>query len=76
MLNELCGINGQRSSQNSQKLLAGEREIVTRLRIEGPMGVNELARGLGQSAGVVLARIMQMEMRGIVVEDRGMWKML
>lgn len=54
----------------------GEQEIVTLLKIEGPMGVNEMARRLGSGVGEVLARLMKLEMSGIVDEERGIWKML
>jgi len=54
----------------------GEQEIVTLLKIEGPMGVNEIARWLGGGVGEVLARLMKLEMSGVVDEERGIWKML
>lgn len=58
------------------KLSEEEWELVTLLKIEGPMGVNELARALGEGVGEVLAVLMQLEIKGVMIEDRGMWKML
>jgi DNA processing protein len=77
-LNNLCSIveNGQTMGISGQKLLGGEQELVTLLKIEGPMGVNELARALGEGVGEVLARLMKLEMKGVIADDRGTWKML
>ena len=54
----------------------GEQEIVTLLKIQGPLGVNEMARRLGSGVGEVLSRLMKLEMRGVVKEDRGTWKVV
>lgn len=69
-------LNHQTKGERAAKLSDEEREIVTLLKIEGPMGVNELARGLGEGAGEVLSRLMKLEMKGVIADDRGMWKML
>ena len=53
-----------------------EEEVVGLLKIEGPMGVNELSRSLGSGVGELFGRLMEMEMRGIVCEERGIWRML
>lgn len=51
-----------------------ERELITKLKVEGPMGVNEIARKSNLSAGEILGRLLQLEIKGWVVEERGMWK--
>lgn len=77
-LNNLSDIvrNSQSIVMSSQKLSEGEQEILTLLKIEGPMGVNEIARGLGNGVGEVLGRLMKLEMKGILAEERGVWKLL
>lgn len=57
-------------------LSAGEKEILTLLKIEGPMSANEIARGTGERVGGVQGTLVQLEMRGLVNEERGVWKML
>lgn len=69
-------LNHLKERETMTRMNDGEREIVTLLKIEGPMGGNELARALGEGVGEVLARLMKLEMKGIITEDRGMWKML
>lgn len=77
-LNHLCRVvkNGQTVDINSHKLSEGEREIVMLLKIEGPMGVNEIARSLGENVGEILGRLMKMEMRGVLAEERSIWKVV
>ena len=58
------------------RLNDGEREIAVLLKIEGPMGANEIARSLGENVGEILGRLMKMEMGGVLTEERGIWKLL
>jgi DNA processing protein len=50
--------------------------IMTLLKANGPMGVNELSRQTGVSVGEILSQLMQAELSGKVVEDRGVWKLV
>lgn len=77
-LNNLCSIvkNSQTIEISNQKLSEGEREIVTMLKIEGPLGVNEIARSTGIGVGTTLGILMKLEMSGVLSEERGIWKML
>ena len=55
--------------------LAGrDGELVTYLRVTGPLGVNELSRGVQMDVGETLSCLLRLEMRGIVGEERGIWK--
>ena len=74
-LNQLSNFakSGQIIDIYSQKLSENERVITTLLKIEGPMGVNEIARSLGENVGEVLGRLMTIEMKGAIVEERGIW---
>ena len=58
------------------KLNESEEEVVGFLKIEGPMGVNEISRRTGSGAGEILSRLMKLEMSGILSEERGIWRML
>lgn len=69
-MDKLCGLE---MTLDPIKINKDCGEVTTTLRVNGPLGVNELARELGWSVGQVLAELMQLEMKGIVGEERGVW---
>lgn len=79
-LDTLTTLTGIEKSRNEalivRHLNADEREIYTCMRVEGPQTANEVARSLGLSAREVVANLVQMEMKGVVTEDRGVWMTL
>jgi len=57
------------------KGLAGrEAEMWTRLKLDGPSSANELSRKMGVWMGEILATLSAMEMKGLVKEERGVWR--
>lgn len=74
-LDKLSGGAAVRQRVGARELVGEEEQLIgTALRVNGPAGVNELARSLGRPIGEVLAKLMQMELRGVVTEERGVWK--
>jgi len=55
-------------------LKVAEREFWTRLKLDGPSSANELMRKLGKEMGEILSTLAQMEMKGVVKEERGVWR--
>lgn len=75
-LSQNLKLKNQNQNLKLNNLSAGEKEILTLLEIEGPMSANEIARGTGERVGGVQGTLVQLEMRGWVNEERGVWKML
>lgn len=76
-LEELVGSGKASSLDNKvEGLGAGEREIYTQLKLLGPQSINELARALNTSARELLSQLTQMELLGVVGEERGVWRVL
>jgi len=74
VMEELAGSEGKRKQKNIVKTLgAGERELYQQLELLGPKSVNELSRGLNLTAREILPQLSQMELKGIVTEERGVW---
>lgn len=75
-LTKLTGVESQKGREKEvlAKLNAGEREIYTVMRIEGPQSCNEIARSLNIPTREILALLSQMEMKGAVVVERGVWR--
>lgn len=75
-LGELTGTSfGKEAGTLDGKGLRGqEAEVWARLRLDGPSSANELGRRLGKSMGEVLPTLSQMELRGLVTEERGVWR--
>lgn len=75
-LTEIAGVKGYELNGKNvlKKLNAGEREIYTKMRVEGPQTANEVARALNISVREIVSQLVQMEMKGVVVEERGVWK--
>jgi len=51
-----------------------ENMIVTQLKISGTMGVSELVRSLTMPVGQVGATLTSLKMKGLVAEERGVWR--
>lgn len=51
-----------------------EAEVWTRLKLDGPSSANELIRTTGRAMGEMLATLSSMEMRGLLKEERGVWR--
>ena len=76
VLDKLTGSEREEVKKKVIERLGGqELALTTYLRVSGPLGVNELARGLGVAASEILARLMRLEMKDLVAEERGVWKM-
>ena len=63
---------GRQNRQNS-RLSASESTLIALLKLGGPQGMNELARGVGKPVGEVAAMLMSLLLRGEVREERGVW---
>lgn len=74
-LDKLCGEAVVKQKESVRELVGEEEQLIgAALRVNGPAGVNELARSLGRPVGAVLSILMRMELRGVVVEERGVWR--
>lgn len=51
-----------------------ERELWVSLQIAGPSSRNELVRVMKKPMGEVMSNLSQLEMRGLVIEERGVWQ--
>ena len=50
-----------------------ENVIYEQLELLGPQSINELARSTGGQVGEILSTLASLEMRGVVVEERGIF---
>lgn len=57
-----------------QNLRGKEKAMWMRLKLDGPKSANELARLTGGGMGEVLSTLSAMEMRGLVKDERGVWR--
>ena len=77
-LSELAKLTGtsndQGGSQSVIALVAGEREIYESLKIVGPQSTNELGRHLTTPMKEILTLLSQMELKGLAVNERGVWR--
>lgn len=74
VLDQLCGERGGKSLTSQQLLTTEqEKEIVTQLRLLGPSSINELVRAVGLATGEVSSILMQLEMKGVIKEERGIF---
>lgn len=74
VLDELGGQSGDNSDfKISCELSEAEKNVFNHLSVVGPSSVNELARGMGREVGEVLAILAGLEMKGVIVEERGVW---
>ncbi|RLB65978.1 MAG: hypothetical protein DRH04_09945 [Deltaproteobacteria bacterium] len=55
------------------RMSKGERELWASLKISGPSSRNELIRTVKKPMGEVMSTLSQLEMRGLVEEERGVW---
>lgn len=60
--------------RNKVKMSRGERELWVSLKIQGPSSRNELVRVVKKPMGEVMSTLSQLEMRGLVEEERGVWR--
>jgi len=72
-IDKLCGGVLAKSGE-SVKRSGGE--VWTLLKVEGALSINEIARKLGTQVGKVVAELSELEMRGAVEEERGVWKLI
>jgi DNA processing protein len=63
---------GRQNRQNN-RLSANESTLIALLKLGGPQGMTELARGVGKPVGEVAAMLMSLLLRGEVREERGVW---
>jgi DNA processing protein len=68
--------NSHLVGKNGHKLSDGGSEISIVLRLEGPQSANYLARKMEKSVGDILGELMQLSMQGMVMEERGVWKVV
>jgi len=74
VMEELIGKAENRKKEVGIKdLMVGERELYYQLELLGPQSVNELSRGLNLTAREILPQLAQMELKGVVSEERGVW---
>ena len=74
VLDEFCGQSGGNSLLKiSCELSEAEKNVFNHLSVVGPSSVNELARGMGREVGEVLAILAGLEMKRVIVEERGVW---
>lgn len=75
-LSELTGASfgGDKGEMKGVGLVGNELEVWTILKTDGPSGVNELTRKLRQAMGMTLATLSGLQMRGIVKEEKGIWR--
>lgn len=62
-----------RIQRSRSKLNNDESILITRLRLEGPQSLNEVARSMGKPVGEVSSLLMSLLLRGEVKEERGVW---
>ncbi|MFH2085864.1 MAG: DNA-protecting protein DprA [bacterium] len=62
-----------RNNQHNLVLSIDESTLVTLLKLDGPLSVNELARKAGKPVGEVAASLTSLLIRGQVKEERGVW---
>lgn len=62
-----------RIRRHNGKLNNDESILITRLRLEGPQSLNEVARGVGKPVGEVSSLLMSLLLKGEVKEERGVW---
>lgn len=74
VLDAIVGEQGQGGEKLEMRLGPGERELYAQLEILGPQSINELSRAMNMSAKELLSQLAQMELKGIVAEERGVWK--
>lgn len=76
--NELVSMVGESITRGQQQsvlsLMANEREVYQRLEIGGPKSCNELARSMGLATREIAAILTQMELKNLVSEERGIWR--
>lgn len=74
VLDEFCDQSGGNSLLKiSCELSEAEKNVFNHLSVVGPSSVNELARGMGREVGEVLAILAGLEMKRVIVEERGVW---
>lgn len=56
------------------KMSALEKEIYDKLELIGPMSVNELSRVTKRNVGELLTTLMQLDLKNILSEERGVWQ--
>jgi DNA processing protein len=64
-----------RIRRRSHSLSNAESILLTRLRLEGPQSLNELARSVGQPVSEVSAALTQLLLLGEVREAKGLWQL-
>lgn len=73
-LAKLTGIEAVGKVSLKKKMSEREREIYELLKMIGPQSTNELGRHLTTSAKEILTLLSQMELKGLVVNERGVWR--
>ena len=63
-----------RVMRDKAKMSDQEHELWASLKISGPSSRNELVRVVKKPMGEVMATLSQLEMRGLVEEERGVWR--
>ncbi len=77
-LNTLCMENNVKLSEKYIKHRMDEIElnIYSTLKLNGPLSVNELSRNTGVIVGVILSKLLNLEIGGLIKEERGIWRII
>lgn len=74
VIKELCGSGGRRSEETGrQDFSQNEKIILGYLQVVGPSSTNEIVRGSKLGVGEIMAGLSELEVKGIVVEERGVF---
>lgn len=75
-LSELEKITKTNIRQIKSEEMISKSKIASYLKLVGPSSINELTRGMGMSPATILSELMQLELKGVVKEERGVWKVV
>lgn len=75
-LSELNNLVGGKNVQTTNNEIFGKdgSEIAKMLKVTGPMSVNEIARALKLEAGYILSQLLILELKGVVIQERSIWR--
>lgn len=75
-LDLLCAEDNVKLSEKYIKHRMDEIElnIYSTLKLNGPLSVNELSRNTGVVIGVIQSKLPKLELGGVLIEERGIWR--